>query len=226
MTVLAHAPHFDFGPYAKVTLEGMYLPHLMDAEFLRLHAMVPKHSPVGECSYYTLYTAVRQTLHVPGIFMECGVFRGGSASFIANVIDGSGKEFHLFDTFAGMPDTNPMRDPVHLKGDFADTSLAEVRETVGHTDFVHYHAGFIPYTFADIVDRSIALAHVDVDIHQSVKDCCEFIYPRLASGGMMLFDDYGHCTCIGARQAVDEFFADKRERPITLYSGQALVVKL
>ena len=39
----------------------------------------------------------------------------------------------------------------------------------------------------------------------------------------MIFDDYGFPTCPGARQAVDEFFADKREVPFVLPTGQAVV---
>jgi O-methyltransferase len=161
-----------------------------------------------------------------GEFFECGVYKGGSASFLAKIINGSGKRLHLFDTFGGMPETNPMRDPVHEKGDFADVAIDEVRALVGHESFVHFHQGFIPETFAGMEDSRIAFAHVDVDIHRSVHDCCEFIYPRLALGGVMVFDDYGHVTCIGARQAVDEYFADKPSRPIPLYTGQAIVTKV
>jgi O-methyltransferase len=42
----------------------------------------------------------------------------------------------------------------------------------------------------------------------------------------MLFDDYGFWSCPGARQAVDEFFADKPEAPFALPTGQALVARL
>lgn len=41
----------------------------------------------------------------------------------------------------------------------------------------------------------------------------------------MVFDDYGFPTCPGARKAVDEFFADKRETPIVLPTGQAVAIR-
>jgi hypothetical protein len=43
----------------------------------------------------------------------------------------------------------------------------------------------------------------------------------------MVFDDYGfpHYRD-AARKAVDEFFADKAERPIVLGTGQCVVLKL
>jgi len=67
--------------------------------------------------------------------------------------------------------------------------------------------------------------HIDVDIYQSVKDCCEFFYPRLHAGGVMLFDDYGKWTCPGAKLAVDEFFATKPEKRFYFPSGQCFVIK-
>jgi O-methyltransferase len=217
---------FDMSNYASFMCEGVYVPYLADDAFKTLHATVPAHSPIKLWSYYFLYLMAKQSLNVEGDFFECGVFKGGSASFIAQIMEGSGKTLRLFDTFSGMPKCDPTRDPVHIEGDFADVAIDEVRALVGHEDFVAFHQGTIPATFAELDACRIAFAHVDVDIYRSVLDCCEFIYPRLAHGGVIVFDDYGHVSCIGARQAVDEYFADKPERPIPLYTGQALVMKI
>ena len=43
--------------------------------------------------------------------------------------------------------------------------------------------------------------YVDVDIYASVLSCCEFFFPRLNPGGVMVFDDYGLITCAGAWDA-------------------------
>jgi hypothetical protein len=40
----------------------------------------------------------------------------------------------------------------------------------------------------------------------------EHLYPRLASGGVLIVDDYGHWE--GARQAVEEHFAAHGGRPL------------
>jgi O-methyltransferase len=201
-----------------------YWPHTINEEFQKLYKEVPSHSPICELAYYYIYLFAKQSINIEGDFYECGIFRGGSAAFIAKCIAGSGKSFHLFDTFAGMPETNPFKDPIHIEGDFADTSLEEVEKTVGHEDFVHYHQGLIPETFPK--DAKIAFAHIDVDIYQSVKDSLEFIYPRMAQGGIILLDDYGHYTCAGARDATDEFFFGKPCRVISMFTNQAFVMKL
>jgi len=42
----------------------------------------------------------------------------------------------------------------------------------------------------------------------------------------MLFDEYGFPATRGEKDAVDEFLADKPELPITLLTGQAMIIKL
>jgi O-methyltransferase len=100
-----------------------------------------------------------------------------------------------------------------------------VQDAVGHDDLVSYYKGWIPHAFEGLVESAIALAHVDVDIHRSVRDCCEFIFPRLSSGGFMVFDDYGFPCCPGARAAVDAYFAGTGLQPLVLPTGQAIVFK-
>ena len=65
-----------------------------------------------------------------------------------------------------------------------------------------------------------------MDIYKSVIDCCEFIYPRLLKGGVLIFDDYGFRSCPGAKKAVDYFFRDKIEVPLILPTGQAIIFKI
>lgn len=123
-----------------------------------------------------------------------------------------------------MPETDPQRDILKEK-DLGDTSLAEVSAFVGPDATVEYHPGVIPATFDGLETLTFAFSHVDVDIYRSVRDCCEFIYPRTMRGGIILFDDYGIAACPGARQAVDEFFRDKPEYPLVLHTGQAIVIR-
>jgi O-methyltransferase len=41
----------------------------------------------------------------------------------------------------------------------------------------------------------------------------------------MVFDDYGFASCLGARDAVDAFFAGSPAVPLVLPIGQALVFR-
>jgi O-methyltransferase len=131
----------------------------------------------------------------------------------------------LFDSFTGMPATSPGVDRF-TAGDFHTTSLVRVQELLSPYSFVDIHAGYIPDTFEGLGVEQIAWAHVDVDTYKSVRDCIEFIYPRVVAGGYLVFDDYGFPSCASARRAVDEAFAGRPEVPICLPTGQCLVVKL
>jgi O-methyltransferase len=64
-----------------------------------------------------------------------------------------------------------------------------------------------------------------LDIYKSIVDSLNFIWPRLSSGGIIVFDDYGFPTCPGAREAVDDFFSGKSAIPLRLHTGQAIVFK-
>lgn len=182
---------------------------------------------------YMLYSCAKQAASLEGHWYECGVYKGGTAGMLAalhedNVLNQYSK-LHLFDTFAGMPETDPDKD-IHVAGDFNDTSIEfvskHVKSFLSEKDRVEFHKGFIPETFQGLESHKISFAHIDVDIYKSIIDCCNFIYPRMLGGGFIVFDDYGFGSCPGARTAVDEFFHDKPEQVIALPTGQAIVLKV
>jgi len=70
-------------------------------------------------------------------------------------------------------------------------------------------------------------AFVHVDVYASTLDCCRFFHPRVMRGGAILFDDDGFPPFKDAeKRAVDEFFADRPESPLSLPTGQCLVLKV
>jgi O-methyltransferase len=178
-----------------------------------------------EARYYLYTTAADALQRAMGQAAECGVYRGGTAKILAELAASHSRRLMLFDTFAGMPETDPTKD-LHRQGDFADTSAEAVREYVGNSATVELYPGLIPESLAPAAEAAFAFVHVDLDIYRAVLDAASFFYPRLSPGGALLFDDYGFASCPGARAAVDEFFADKPEIPVALPTGQCVVRKL
>lgn len=133
---------------------------------------------------YILYQFCHRSLALEGDIAECGVFTGGTAHLLSLVLSTHPHPLHLFDTFSGMPDTSvPARD-YHSPGDFADTSLNQVKQRLASFPFVNFHPGLIPNTFSEVVHISTySFVHVDVDIYPSVFDCCKWFWPRLTRGG-------------------------------------------
>ncbi|HVS70147.1 MAG TPA: TylF/MycF/NovP-related O-methyltransferase [Phycisphaerae bacterium] len=191
---------------------------------MQQYAAVQQHTLLSSFELYNLDQLLKQVEHVPGHLAEVGVYRGGTAKHLSKFASKQSRELHLFDTFEGMPPTDSTKD-WHKQGDFADTSLDSVRELV-QGDQVTFHKGFFPATATPIPQKTFSFVHIDVDIYQSVVDCCEFFYPRMTRGGIMLFDDYGRPTCPGAKRAVDEFFADKPEYRFYVHTGQCIIHKL
>lgn len=222
----------------RLAAEGAVIPNLELYEplfspwsglptFKKYYDAVRAHTLVSADRCWILTNCMTHARQLAGDFAEFGVFRGGTALLAAQILADAGdhRPLHLFDSFAGMPKTSD-GEPYEA-GDFRSVSAAEVQRLVatpGAT--VRLHVGFIPDTFVDTGIERLAFAHIDVDLYQSVLDCIEFAYPRLVAGGLMVFDDYGFPSCARARQAVDQAFASRRETPIYLPTGQALVIKL
>ena len=177
---------------------------------------------------YLLWQLATQSARtLPGDLAECGVYRGGSAYVLAlaNREAGAQKKLHLFDSFSGMPETSAEHD-VHQEGDFADAPLEQVKAYLADfPDSVAFHPGFVPATFAGLEDLTFCFVHIDLDLHDAIRDATAFVYPRMPRGGIIVYDDYGFPTCPGARKAVDDFFADKPEMPLPLAMGQCVVFK-
>jgi hypothetical protein len=140
-------------------------------------------------------------------------------------LGGADRELYLYDTFAGMPppseaDTTRSGERAadllaHWDTDshiWAIASLSDVRTAVLSTRYpeqrIHFVEGLVEETLPAAAPEEIALLRLDTDWYQSTKHELEQLYPRLAPGGVLILDDYGHWQ--GARRAVDEYLAEKR----------------
>jgi O-methyltransferase len=195
--------------------------------FERLYVEVEPHTIVSRDRCYVLASLADYASHLPGDLAECGVFRGGTALLVCRVTAGRGKCIRLFDSFEGLPAGDPEKDRWFEEGQFAVDAVDSVKHLLDEfSEVTDIRAGWIPDTFTGLEDATYALVHIDVDLYRSAHDCCAYFYPRMVRGGALLFDEYGFPAARGEREAVDEFFADKRESPIVLPTGQAVVLKL
>jgi predicted O-methyltransferase YrrM len=208
--------------YSKVLVPR--IPWQEVGDFPRLWPESSKRTLVDEARAQTLYQLARHASRLEGAMAEIGVYRGGTANLLACVADGAGRTLHLFDTFAGMPETDVKRDLLGA-GDFADTSLDQVKRFLRAYKSPDFHQGEFPSTAKGLEGERFSLVHCDADIASSVEACCEFFYPRLVPGGVIVFDDYGFTSTPGAKTASDAFFADKPEPLLHLVTSQAIAFK-
>ncbi len=213
-------------------------------EFNQLYGRVRAFTMTSVERLYALHEAVRYVVsaEVPGDIVECGVWRGGSSMMAALTLLQleARRRIWLYDTFEGMPP--PGKDDVRFSGESAESllesadrapgawnewawaTLDDVRDNMASTGYeeFEYVAGPVEDTIPANAPAQIALLRLDTDWYESTRHELEHLYPRLAEGGVLIIDDYGHWQ--GARRAVDEYFA---RRPILLnridYTGRIAV---
>jgi O-methyltransferase len=162
--------------------------------------------------------------HLNGDLAECGVYHGASAWLMCGHFQGQGKTVHLFDSFEGLSRVANIDGSYWTQGDLkADESI--VLERLAPYDFIKIYKGWIPTRFCEVSETTFCFVHIDVDLYQPTLDSLTFFYPRMAPGGIILSDDYGYAICPGAKQAFDEFMADKPESIVHVPTGQCFVVK-
>lgn len=140
----------------------------------------------------------------PGEFVEVGVYKGGSALYLARVASAQSRRLYLYDTFTGMPLADPAKGDKHHVGDFSDTSAEAVQRLIPS-------AILRPGVFSGglFVPVPVAFAHIDCDQYESLRTCFEVIVPHMVPGGIMLLDDVGNPEggLDGANLATAEFAA-------------------
>jgi O-methyltransferase len=167
---------------------------------------------------------------VSGAFAECGVWRGGSVLAMLLTLQELGaadRDVYLYDTFEGM--TAPTKADISPFGPPALDSWAasggrpypelfdpdeldedSVRHTLAAAGYpeerLHFVRGPVEQTLPRQAPPELALLRLDTDWYESTRHELEHLYPRLRPGGVLIIDDYGHWQ--GARQAVDEYFAE------------------
>jgi SAM-dependent methyltransferase len=143
-----------------------------------------------------------------GHIVEFGSYRAGAAFFMASLAQRflPGAQVYALDSFAGMPDADATID-AHGAGDFDDVQYDEIcaaRDRLGLSN-LHLVRGL----FAEIAPKvlrqagTVALAHIDCDIRESVAYAYDSCKPHMVEHGYIVFDDSTTSSCIGATEAVE-----------------------
>jgi hypothetical protein len=188
----------------------------------RLTKLILPDTLVGPERVHNLYVLAKriEKEKVPGDVIECGVCNGGTAALLARFATRSqlARTMWLLDSFQGMPVTTAEDGEsakAHIGKEVGDIGrVKRALERVGaDMSRVRIVPGWFQDTFPSVSAPRIALLNIDADWYESVKLCLEAFYDRVATGGFVSFDDYGHWP--GCRRAVDEFF-EARQLPYKL----------
>lgn len=196
--------------------------------FRKLHLLkkISPYTMVGYSRLSSLYdlSNFAEKNKMKGAFVECGVWKGGSAAIMAYAAEKakSSRKIWLFDSFEGLPEPTE-KDGIRAReyaSNKASGKLSSINQCVGPLEDLEklffsvlkldkknivikkgWFQETLPKAKKEIGD--IAILRLDGDWYESTKCCLENLYGNVISGGYVVIDDYGCWE--GCRKAVDEF---------------------
>jgi O-methyltransferase len=132
-------------------------------------------------------------LEVPGVVVECGSFKGASATNLSLACRLANRELWVCDSFEGLPEPKeydrihrcPGWNDVYERGQYCGT-FEEVRENIrrfGDLNRCHFLKGYFSNTLPNF-RHQIALAFCDVDLVDSLRDCLTYLWPQMENGAI------------------------------------------
>jgi len=219
---------FDLGrDSVRQTQESF--PVDFDEEAIEIIRIVKPYTMTSVERLFALIQAVRYIVraNIGGSIVECGVWQGGSMMAVAHTIKRLGKDdrdMYLFDTYEGMTrptdvDKSYADETASIEfertkktsdtSDWCYASIEQVQRNLVSTGYDPDRFKFIKGKVEDTIPRSapsqISLLRLDTDWYESTRHELIHLFPRLAVGGVLIVDDYGHWQ--GSRKATDEYLA-------------------
>ncbi len=213
----------------KKVVEKQIPVDIKEIDFLEIFKFCEEYTMTSVERMYALYNGVNYILanNIQGDFVECGVWKGGSAMLIAKLLllhNIKNRKIILYDTYEGMSeptafdkDYSGRKAKSMLEESSIDnqssvwcySSYDEVRNNMLSTGLDASQIVLIKGKVEDTIPNqlptnNIALLRLDTDWYESTAHELLHLYPLLNIPGILIIDDYGHWE--GCRKAVDEYF--------------------
>ena len=225
----------------KVT--GKHLDFLKDPRFQRAYAKgAASDHKLGaargedsdihiEYRVYMLLWAAEHALKLPGDFVECGVNTGICSLAIYEYTDlgNSDRQFYLFDTFNGIPETQMSEKETKTRRVYNEMLYEECYQQTLQSFSEYPNAqlvrGEVPDSLHQVDIDEVAYLHLDMNIAFPELEALRHFWPKMVAGGIVMLDDYawhGHAE----QKAAMDAFAESVHTPIcTLPTGQGMLIK-
>lgn len=180
-------------------LNWLYTTIPISSEFLSIHTKT-----VGILSAWHLVSRNGTA----GDYCEFGVFRGDTFKLSLRAARNSFRtspsgnfqgRFLAFDSFQGLPDAQSLSEEGNIfkKGEYAcsrDLFLRRIQSAVGNSEVRVVEGWFkdklTESTRKELHLEKIAVAYIDCDLYESTSSVLEFITPAIATGTILIFDDW------------------------------------
>ena len=193
---------------------------LLALPFLYRTSLINYETNADSAGVADLLSQLEAVLDVQGDIVECGSSRCGASIIMANALRAAGSEKKVYacDSFEGF-DREELRKEQQAgltaisDKAFTSTSYAYVKaklRALHVDDMVLPVKGYFKDTLPAL-GGPFCLAFIDCDLRESMIYCADTLWPRLAAGAIMIFDDYTADDFAGARLAIDEIVASHRQ---------------
>lgn len=183
-----------------------------------------------KCEYeeaHDLYQMLVQTNAIQGVVAEFGSYRGHSGFIISETLKRlrRSKSVYLCDTFSAFPKEQYAVDK--FWSNTHTVNFEKIQQLFQSYPNVTLIRGDFADTINTIHEKKFSLVYVDCDSYRATKLVTEKIYPKLSIGGVMIYEDYGHAHCLGARYAINEYYTHKKSCQLffSYFSGFMIVWK-
>ena len=190
--------------------------------------------------YMAISDLLRSTLDVPGHVAEFGSWRGANLVFLAKLLriydHLGGKLVHCFESFEGLTTfTESDGRAAAQAGDYRGSyeELLDVLDLYGLQNDVVIHKGLIrdtlPKAFPEDDPTVLSFVYCDTDLYEPTNLLLDQLHPRLAVGGVFVFDEWNFEQWPGETHAANEFLAAHAEsyeaRPVKNTLQPSLVLR-
>lgn len=224
-----------FWPQVTFFDDGLATIHdssfLKDARFQKAYASgAQTGSWRGTNNQWRVHTqcwAAETASRLQGDFVECGVYRGGSARAIIEFanLDTARKTYYLLDSFEGM-DPALMSETERANSrvkDAYEPTFEFVRKLFAERPYVKIVRGNVPETLPQVKSERVAFLHLDMNCAGPEVAAAEYFWDRLVPGALVLLDDYAYRGYTPQKEAFDAFAKKRGISILTMPTGQGLI---
>ncbi len=210
--------------------EDVHAPWAMDGEFMTIYNKIVNNTLVDIVRCYELKSLLEQTAHLDGDILEVGVRHGGTGFLLASYGAKYGKKAYLADTFRGFVNSDQRFDRGAFNSPPDRPTYKQYAEQLFASSALDNYMlleGSFPEETGDLVaSEKFCFCHIDTDVYWALRNPTEWIWDKLAVGGVIVYDDYGFNQWEGATYYVDEIAKLKDRLFIYNINGHGIIVKL
>jgi O-methyltransferase len=218
--------------YELIAPQSEYAPWQLDPVFCDSTWHTVGHTLCDMYRLWELWKLTEQVGKLYGDILEVGTYKGGSSATIGLQANRVCPEatIYLCDTFKGIvkcgehETSDAIQDGQHV------ASIEDVLKVLDSLKVKNTKilSGIFPEDTQHLIpmNTTFRLCHIDVDVYESAKCVFEWVWPKLVTHGIVVFDDYGFRDCDGVTKLVEDMMLDKDKHIFHNLNGHAILVKL